>query len=361
MFKKIIALSLTLALLAPIGAVQAADHEASTPTLEEILNEYHQKAFQEQATGISLCSDGKTLEEETVEALNNAGYEAYIISSNNYDEIKELAQTDLNALGLDRDNRFIVTVNSNPGVYNSYSSSSKVVELPHYDYDIGVEDGSTYVMYNGVRYFYRYITITPDVNTHLRTISEYDLTYSPDLGDVFLDSVGIAISTTVDSWVKFPVSSIGSVLYNFYHTLKSDGYTAIDPDKYVMSATSCWTRQFVQIWNEEIEAWVNAQSSAYAVSAVRFTSYCYSINSGAIEPVDTDLIFSTTYSPFYNNVSQQIIDAIDSYIASQCMYDCTGDIKFYYIDDNVLIGENGQAEPLFTHSEKMIYNPREEN
>lgn len=45
MLKKIIALTLIFAMLAPLSSAVAADNDSVTPTIEEILNEYHDKAF----------------------------------------------------------------------------------------------------------------------------------------------------------------------------------------------------------------------------------------------------------------------------------------------------------------------------
>lgn len=84
-------------------------NQQSIPTIEEILNEYHQKSFREQTTGISLCSDGKTLEEETVEALNNAGYEAYHVTEDNYHDLQTALQTDFESMGLSSNSSYIIT------------------------------------------------------------------------------------------------------------------------------------------------------------------------------------------------------------------------------------------------------------
>lgn len=46
MFKKIIALTLIFAMLVPFSSAAAADATSAPPTVEEILSEYHRKAFE---------------------------------------------------------------------------------------------------------------------------------------------------------------------------------------------------------------------------------------------------------------------------------------------------------------------------
>lgn len=48
MFKKAITFLLIFAMLVPFTAAAAADEPSATPTVEEILSEYHRKAFEAQ-------------------------------------------------------------------------------------------------------------------------------------------------------------------------------------------------------------------------------------------------------------------------------------------------------------------------
>ena len=45
MLKKSISMMLIFAMLVPVSSAVAADNDPVTPTIEEILNEYHEKAF----------------------------------------------------------------------------------------------------------------------------------------------------------------------------------------------------------------------------------------------------------------------------------------------------------------------------
>ena len=114
--KKIISLILICCMVMPMICASAADMPEAQPTIEEILNSYHQKAFEAQAaetrSGASTWSSrsGKTLEEETVDELTAAGYEAYNVTSENYEALEEALQTDFASMGIDPEGSYIIVI-----------------------------------------------------------------------------------------------------------------------------------------------------------------------------------------------------------------------------------------------------------
>ena len=85
MFKKIISFMLVFCMLAAfIPTASAAPNSQPVKSVEEILNEYHTKSFEAQsskdgtaaANSRSANGNAPTLEQETVDQLNAAGYEA---------------------------------------------------------------------------------------------------------------------------------------------------------------------------------------------------------------------------------------------------------------------------------------------
>ena len=107
--KKIVSLLLILTMLVTLSPAVAADDSSATPTVEEILNSYHVKAFEakiaEERDGASTYSrrsgTEKTPEEEAVDELTAAGYEAYNVTPENYYSLEEALHTDFSTLGLD--------------------------------------------------------------------------------------------------------------------------------------------------------------------------------------------------------------------------------------------------------------------
>lgn len=107
-------IALMLSVLIPVGmsipVFAAQNEEGPVKTVAEILNDYHAKSFEKQiaqesetarAYARSSGSAEKTLEEETVEELTAAGYEADNVTSSNYEELEASLKTDFEDLGLD--------------------------------------------------------------------------------------------------------------------------------------------------------------------------------------------------------------------------------------------------------------------
>ena len=110
-------LILACIMLVSISPVVAADTMSNQPTIEEILNEYHQKVFDGQmpnetgnARAYSPRNEEKTPEEETVDALNEAGYEAYHVTEDNYATLENTLKTDFEEMGLDPSCSYIVAI-----------------------------------------------------------------------------------------------------------------------------------------------------------------------------------------------------------------------------------------------------------
>lgn len=263
MLKKIIALSLTLALLAPIGAVQAADSQAETPTVEQILNEYHQKAFQEQAGGISLCSGGMSLEEETVEALNNAGYESYYVTGDNYEELEQQLNTDFSSLSLNPESSYIVTFSADP---------MQLIDGSLISPDIVVWDGGGsssgssefYYTYDGVLYKMRYVTITAASDAALAQTSSIELNAN-ELPNGFETVCGIIAGET----------SLG-IVWTLMDIIESNLPAGVDTvsNSLTYQACSVWNVKYIQIFDDDTAQWVNAASSEY-VSRACYVHYTY--------------------------------------------------------------------------------------
>lgn len=116
MKRKLVAFVLVFALLASLSPAVAADEMSAPPTVEEILNEYHQKAFEAKMQGDTgnasawSLRGGQTLEEETVDTLTEAGYEAYNVTADNYESLQTELKTDFSDMGLDPNGSYIIVI-----------------------------------------------------------------------------------------------------------------------------------------------------------------------------------------------------------------------------------------------------------
>lgn len=140
-----------------------------TRTVEDILNEYHKKSFAletaQSGTAPAVRSSrssasGKSLEEETVEELTAAGYEAYHVTSFNYGELEARLHTDLGDMGLDPEGSYIIVLT---GENHSDQNNPNSRSAPPPDESIGDDSGgaSSYFryQYNGDFYYLRHITV----------------------------------------------------------------------------------------------------------------------------------------------------------------------------------------------------------
>ena len=97
MRNKLLALILVCCMLLSTipGAVTAASQSPTQSNLDEILDNYHQKAIearyhQTASSNTRSIENEKSLEEETVDLLIDAGYEAYHVTPDNYDNLGNL-------------------------------------------------------------------------------------------------------------------------------------------------------------------------------------------------------------------------------------------------------------------------------
>lgn len=121
MNKKIIAILLSCVMLVSISPVVAAEDVPAEPrpTVDEILNEYHQKSFE---AALSAQTDtartytnrsgegSQTLEQETVNALTSAGYEAYNVTADNFDSLQTSLATNFEKMGMTKEGSYFIVI-----------------------------------------------------------------------------------------------------------------------------------------------------------------------------------------------------------------------------------------------------------
>lgn len=359
MFKKTMCMLLTMVMLLTLVVPAAgAEETSSKPTVEEILNSYHEKAFALQTSGETESpaaysrSGGsqKTLEQETVDELTAAGYEAYNITAENYDALEESLKTDFAAMGMDPNESYIIVI-SGEDPEETASSNSRLGSLPEQDI---IDDGGpsfTYT-YDGTAYKMRYVTVTTATGAYMRVSSTYSLQERDWLQELTLDLLSAFVIAKADNLVKnVPLGTFGALLYD---ANVDDNYTLLDPGTLTLHADTLWTCRVIEVYNENFGRWDTAQASAYAVSKARCAGYLYD------ETINDTVWFNgeehsiKNYSPNYYDFSQCKYDAAVAFCDGQVKHDRTGDIDFYLGDETgeVIFVEEG--EPLFTHCEHWL-------
>ena len=366
MFKKMIAMLVILAMLVPVSSVVAADEPSAQPTVEEILNQYHQKAFAAKnadQTGASTYARGasgseKTLEQETVDQLTEAGYEAYNVTNANYETLEESLQTDFAELGMDPSGSYIVVLSGEDGAAAANSSRASDLFLPpHTENDGGSGGGDTFLyVKDGVSYTMRYVTITSLDQSCLYEEETYVFSDETSFWELIGDISEIAITTAIDEITKLPLSTVYDITSLLAAWISDTGLESIDPEAIILFSSSRWTRSYIQVRNPENNNWHTSQCSSYVVSkAYCDAGLCLNEQTGEDEATVGPERSWTTYSPFYHDASIRKDLAVRGYLGGGPLADGTGDIHFYFVrtTGEWIAGTN--VLPLFTHEEDFSY------
>lgn len=145
-----------MGLLVSLPPAVAADESSIVPTVEEILSDYHEKAFeaemQSEAGAYSARSHGgsaKSLEQETVDILTDAGYEAYNVTADNFATMERNLNTDFDSMGMNPNGNYIIVI-SGDDAYAAVNPNTRSGSAPGYESGSGNEGASQFeYTYNG--------------------------------------------------------------------------------------------------------------------------------------------------------------------------------------------------------------------
>lgn len=358
MEKKIIALTLIFAMLVPFAPAAAAEETAARPTVEEILSQYHQAAFEAEMNGEESAayspragSNEPTLEQQTVDTLNEAGYEAYNVTADNYDTLEEQLQTDFADMGLDPNGSYFVVIHG--GEEQSQNGNARLgdpLRPPHqWEDDNGGMPGSFSYVYNGNRYYLRYVTVTPDANeSGMQVKSSYFFHEQSFIQAVGRNIFNTAITTTIDSAIPggIPLGTIASILFDVPNDYL---YAELNLEDIELRAHTVWTYNFIQVWNEYDQTWDTSQCSEYATSGVWRVDSIYDPATGYPIPTQSNPQYATYYSSIYFDEEQRCLAAMNAYDHYTLSVNCVYYVKFYYSNETGTTIFNASDEPLFTH------------
>lgn len=306
MKKRMIALFLTLAMLVSLAPAVVANDTIPRPTVEEILNEYHEKAFEAEIAGETSAatysprsgSPEKTLEQETVDTLNAAGYEAYNVTAENYEAIEAQLQTDFDDMGLDPDGSYIIAISGNDTGNNTASGAGTRAAEPAPD---GGGNGPFNYYYNGKTYKMRYITITANENSQLGRTNTIDL-FTDHSGDELWDLLNTPITFIGCVCNYLGISSFTSLNYSLLSVFQPN--VNIAPNQTVsLSYTGAtnWTVRYTQVYDSQENSWrlcgsIEKVTMRYSTTLSYYDrstdQYEFEINSGTA---------GTLYSNYYYN------------------------------------------------------------
>lgn len=338
MVRKLISITLCAVMLLCMGvpafAVTNNNEPTETRTVEDILSEYHEKCFAEriaQETDTPMIysrqatNNGKSFEEETVEELTAAGYEAYNVTGSNYDALEEALNTDFADMGLNRDGSYIIVISGEDTPNGSTNPNSRGGEGPDQDFlDPGGGESFLYYYRPYDKYYtMRYFTITGE---YYHLTKEADLMKT--LGETFVNNMLNHMVTVFLDSVSDPLR-IGTVasLFGFDITAK---YSTRSSSLMVQGA-SHWTRRYIQIFDEQVAAWNNTSYSEYSRTTTLCSGLFYNNSTNSTETYIWNRT-DTVYSPYYNNTDQLKQNAVASFSSGNPINDRTGNISLTFID-----------------------------
>jgi len=340
MIKKIISISLSVVMLlclcTPALAATQDTEPTETRTVEDILSEYHEKSFASKVTSASdeaaaysrqAESSSKSLEEETVETLIAAGYEAYHVTSSNYEAVEDALHTDLSDLNLDENESYIVVVSGeeNPG--------SRAIDPPSQDiFDGGSSSEEFLYYYNGTNYRMRYLTVTSDDSDSLSSYNSVVLFQQHTLSSSMLSALANLINSGIyaglDAITAIPIGTIAGFLGVSIVSFPV-GYEA----RLELNATCNCTRKFTQIYLEDYDAWSSFSSVDYITATSDYAGMCYSTTANQfVYPLHRKTEYY--YSSHYYDTSWQKQQAAIAFEYNYRNHEYAGDFRIYREDEN---------------------------
>jgi len=354
MFRKMIALLTVFAMLVPLSSAVAAEESASQPTIEEILNSYHEKAFAaktaEESGGASTYArsgsgSSQTLEQETVAELTAAGYEAYNVTGDNYETLEETLHTDFAEMGLDPNCSYIIVFSGEESGNDSNTNpNSRIIDLPAYDdFDGDAGSDSSYIFYSehGGYYQVRQITITASQDSGYAAEEAVDLLsnpYSNNFSGRLLEHIFFsALDTATESNYGTILSLLGVELIN------SD---LAQQARIEVNVGANRTRKYTQIFDEDDSyagggRWLTCFSTEYVRVNTYVDVHYYDPQLNGFRNYQSDHKVEYLYCPSYLYPSQQNECAVEAYIAASVspdgsiviLHELINDINIYVVDE----------------------------
>ena len=355
--KKTIALLIVFSLVVAFLPGVSVEAAATSLTVEDILNDYHAKVFAtrlaEEQGDVAVYSRGGSavsLEQETVQILTDAGYEAYNVTSDNYDELEVSLQTDFTEMGLDPDGSYIVVISGEDGNGRSNPSTRDMILPPHEWEDPSDGDNTFLYTFRGVTYTMRFFIVTYANDSRLGVNSEYDIVDENLPSEEILEIINAVFWCGVGS----AMGIVADVISLFADIWDDGNYTELGAKGLSIYAGTTWTYDHIQVWDASENSWHTAQRSAYAISFANLITNKYNTGTNSFHIYVGERQEFTTYSPNYNFPISRRTDAVAAFINGTQAYDDTGNIRFYMCDDeSVDVNANGRF--LFEHTQPPRY------
>ena len=324
--KKIISLILICCMVMPMICASAADMPEAQPTIEEILNSYHEKAFAAQTAGDAGAStwssrSGKTLEEETVDELTAAGYEAYYVTRENYYALEESLHDDFAAKGMNPEGRYIFIVHQGD---EASPANARLGSLPEQEIIDGGDNSFLY--YDD--YYQRWYTMRKKTVVQTSFIQNESVNLHNSLSSALLD--GLA-DGSISLYVKSEYSLVRmGVTSDIFGIEPAATYLC---ENLVLQASATWVRTFYDVWDEHIGLWSTPFYTEFANFSLEFTGRYYNAATHSDVPIFADCN-GTSYAPYYYNSERLKLLAVAAFHGFDDVIDRTENLIIGFVETN---------------------------
>lgn len=238
--------------------------------------------------------------------LNAAGYEAYNVNRETFDEVQIALSTDLNALNLDPDCSYIIIITGDQADITLNGASSTFTHT-----------------YNGKTYLMRYFTITAADDPQYGKASTVNVLNS---------RVKDLIKNCLDTAISAYISSINNVLGTVASIcgLSVSNFGTTQTSTLNVNCGTNWTRVYTQVWSDYDNAWLFGSCVEYVSGSAYMSGQYYSASQNKYIPVPPNAVSKTVYSSNYYNYEWRKNYAVIGYINSWIQYNAVGDVKYIY-------------------------------
>lgn len=315
----VMCLSLTVTSVFAYGSTDFSEGdsiEQEKKTVEEYLNEFHKKTHSlyegnNNARTYSL-QEVNQIRQDTVTNLCNAGYMAYDVTRETYENIQQELNTDLSDIGVQKDGNYIIVVCG-----ETYEEG---VQTPNRS-----TPSSTFTYkYNGVTYTMRTLIVTAaDDYTYGKATSVNLLSsYSRDVIERCLDTM---ITAIVDYVTGIPLGTVGSILGLSVSNFSTTATSILNYNAYTN-----WTRFYTQVWSDYYEAWANGSCVEYVNMHGTLQGVRYDPQTNSAVDINKPHREEKKYSENFYDLDWRKEQAVIGYSSAWPVYDNVGGVKYEY-------------------------------
>lgn len=321
MFKRFISLLLIISIfLLSIPTALANDNTAQS-SVEDILNEYHQKILDIQCdeyaySPASIESSSDVIKQDTINKLNTAGFQAYDVNPSTYTVIENELNTDFDTIGLDSCDSYIVVVSGE----NTPTKPASAVP----DDDLIGTNKFSYTS-NGTTYTMRYLTVTAANRESFKKANTVNILESSSQATI-VNCLDTLLYLYIDNlFGKQVISTVASLCGLSFDMIKPATTCTLQ-----YNAGTNWTRTYTQVWDSLYNSWRYGSSVEYVNTYSYLSGMYYDRVSNQYTSVDRNDDRNTNYTDHYFDYTWRKEQAVIGYESFKPRGEFTGTIKYYY-------------------------------